>query len=265
MPSSWSAAGGTQTAAPTPTRTPSVNTASCLDGCLASCARLVRSETTGAFLLGGPESCRPAVALGQTIRVQQLAGSPTRPLPDCWQSSVSALTAILGLLAVAALTVGTAIAVAAEFSLTALERSQIDAHVSQVGDVRARIVQRAHRSLSFQLSACQLAITITTLVTGYIAEPAIADQNRRLGLVGLQHGLGPFPFHEQNPRGWRRCLLPGPCEWPGSVNRVPAARTSIASSRSAKPPRSDRSACFAVSPMPHTGLSSHVSTSPQSG
>ncbi len=103
---------------------------------------------------------------------------------------MNALTAVLGLLAVAALTVGTAIAVAAEFSLTALERSQVDAHVNQVGDVRARIVQRAHRSLSFQLSACQLAITITTLVTGYIAEPAIAELIRPgLEAIGMSPGL----------------------------------------------------------------------------
>jgi CBS domain containing-hemolysin-like protein len=103
---------------------------------------------------------------------------------------VSALTAVLGLLAVVALTFGTAVAVAAEFSLTALERSQLDAHVGSVGDVRARIVQRAHRALSFQLSACQLAITITTLVTGYIAEPAIAELFRPgLEALGMSPGL----------------------------------------------------------------------------
>lgn len=93
------------------------------------------------------------------------------------------MTAIL-LLVVAALTLGTAVAVASEFSLTALERSQVEAHVAQVGDRRARIVRRAHRTLSFQLSGCQLAITVTTLVTGYIAEPAIAALFRP-GLVTL--------------------------------------------------------------------------------
>ncbi len=56
--------------------------------------------------------------------------------------------------------------------------------------MRARIVQRAHRSLSFQLSACQLAITITTLVTGYIAEPAIAELFRPgLEAIGMSPGL----------------------------------------------------------------------------
>ncbi|AHH96451.1 hemolysin family protein [Kutzneria viridogrisea] len=81
---------------------------------------------------------------------------------------------VLGLLAVLALTAGTAIFVAAEFSLTTLERSQVDNHVRQVADARAKRVQQAHRTLSFQLSGAQLGITLTTLVTGYLAEPAIA-------------------------------------------------------------------------------------------
>jgi CBS domain containing-hemolysin-like protein len=87
---------------------------------------------------------------------------------------MTVLLAALGLLAVVALTLGTAVAVASEFSLTALERSRVDRHAAEVDDRRARAVARAHRTLSFQLSGCQLAITITTLVTGYIAEPAVA-------------------------------------------------------------------------------------------
>lgn len=35
-------------------------------------------------------------------------------------------------------------------------------------------MQRAHSTLSFQLSGAQLGITITTLITGYIAEPVLA-------------------------------------------------------------------------------------------
>jgi CBS domain containing-hemolysin-like protein len=87
---------------------------------------------------------------------------------------VNVLVSILGVLAVVILTFGTAVSVASEFALTALERSQVDAHVAVKDDRRARAVQRAHRSLSFQLSGSQLGITVTTLVTGYIAEPAIA-------------------------------------------------------------------------------------------
>ena len=79
----------------------------------------------------------------------------------------------LSLLAFVALTAGTALFVAAEFSLTALERSSIEAR-AKTGDSRDRLVKRAHSTLSFQLSGAQLGITITTLVTGYLAEPVIA-------------------------------------------------------------------------------------------
>lgn len=99
---------------------------------------------------------------------------------------MTVLLSVLGLVGVAVLTMGTFVAVASEFSLTALERSQVDAHVAEVDDARARTVQRAHRGLSFQLSGSQLLITVTTLVTGYIAEPAIASLFRpALDAVGL--------------------------------------------------------------------------------
>ncbi|MBK0868779.1 HlyC/CorC family transporter [Saccharopolyspora sp. HNM0986] len=94
------------------------------------------------------------------------------------------LIAVAGLLFVGVLTLGTGLAVAAEFSLTSLERSTVDAHVRQVGDRRARSVQKAHRSLSFQLSGAQVAITLTTLVTGYVAEPLIGELIRP-GLAGV--------------------------------------------------------------------------------
>ena len=103
--------------------------------------------------------------------------------------TATALLTVLGLLAVVVLTLGTAVAVASEFSLTALERSQVDGHAAQAGDRRARAIQRAHRDLSFELSGCQLAITITTLVTGYIAEPAVASLIRP-GLIALGMGEG---------------------------------------------------------------------------
>ena len=79
------------------------------------------------------------------------------------------------LLGFLALTLGTALFVAAEFSLTALERSTVNEDVAQRGDRRSRLVQRAHKSLSFQLSGAQLGITITTLITGYLAEPVLAE------------------------------------------------------------------------------------------
>jgi CBS domain containing-hemolysin-like protein len=102
---------------------------------------------------------------------------------------MSVLVGALGVLALVVLTASMAVFVAAEFSLTALDRSQIDGNVESVGDQRSRNVQRAHRTLSFQLSGAQLGITITTLVTGYVAEPAIADLLAPgLTAAGLPHG-----------------------------------------------------------------------------
>jgi CBS domain containing-hemolysin-like protein len=86
---------------------------------------------------------------------------------------MSAWFTVLSLLAFAVLTAGTALFVAAEFSLTALERSTVDAN-AKTGDRRDHFVQRAHRTLSFQLSGAQLGISITTLATGYLAEPVVA-------------------------------------------------------------------------------------------
>ena len=52
------------------------------------------------------------------------------------------------------------------------------------------MVQKAHRTLSFQLSGAQVGISITTLITGYLSEPVIA----RL-LAPLLEGAGV-------PAGW---------------------------------------------------------------
>ncbi|MEU8901194.1 hemolysin family protein [Nocardia sp. NPDC048505] len=96
---------------------------------------------------------------------------------------------LLSLVGFIALTAGTALFVAAEFSLTALERSTVESHARD-GDRRARMVRQAHRTLSFQLSGAQLGITITTLITGYIAEPVLARLlNPLLHAVGLSDGV----------------------------------------------------------------------------
>jgi magnesium and cobalt exporter, CNNM family len=86
---------------------------------------------------------------------------------------MSVVTILLSLLGFILLTLGTAVFVAAEFSLTALERSTVDAN-ARIGGRRDKMVQRAHRTLSFQLSGAQIGISITTLITGYLAEPFIA-------------------------------------------------------------------------------------------
>lgn len=95
----------------------------------------------------------------------------------------TALT-IASLAAFILLTVGTAVFVAAEFSLTALERSTVEANARD-GGRRDRIVRDAHRNLSFQLSGAQIGISITTLITGFLAEPVVA----RL-LRGPLHAVG---------------------------------------------------------------------------
>jgi CBS domain containing-hemolysin-like protein len=83
------------------------------------------------------------------------------------------LTTILPLLGFAALTAGNAFFVVAEFALVTVDRALIDQR-AEAGDRRARTVRKALRELSFQLSGAQLGITITALLTGYLAEPALA-------------------------------------------------------------------------------------------
>ncbi len=78
---------------------------------------------------------------------------------------------LLVLLAVA-LTAGTAVFVAAEFSFVALDRPQVQQAVD-AGDHRARSVLASLRELSTQLSAAQVGITLTTLVVGYLAQPSV--------------------------------------------------------------------------------------------
>ena len=83
------------------------------------------------------------------------------------------LTTLLPLLAFVLLTAANAGFVAAEFALVTVDRAEIDQQASS-GDRKARTVRRALRELSFQLSGAQLGITLCTLLTGYLAEPAIA-------------------------------------------------------------------------------------------
>jgi CBS domain containing-hemolysin-like protein len=98
---------------------------------------------------------------------------------------MSLTVTLLSLLALLLLTAGTAVFVAAEFSLTALERSTVEANAKS-GGRRDSFVRRAHRTLSFQLSGAQLGISITTLATGYLAEPVVAGFLRGpLTAIGL--------------------------------------------------------------------------------
>jgi len=98
------------------------------------------------------------------------------------------IAALLGVLAVLLLTLGTALYVAAEFSLVAVDRTQLE-RAARSGDHAAGRVLAAVRTLSFQLSGAQLGITVTTLVVGFIAEPSLSVLlEPALGAVGLPEG-----------------------------------------------------------------------------
>lgn len=63
--------------------------------------------------------------------------------------------------------------VAGEFALLAADRPTIEDQAER-GDRRAQGVRKAFRTLSTQLSGVQLAITVTNLAIGFLAEPAMA-------------------------------------------------------------------------------------------
>src|SRR5919198_3369362 len=64
--------------------------------------------------------------------------------------------------------------VAAEFGLVTVESTDAEKAAAE-GDRRAHTVVGALKELSFQLSGTQLGITITSLVVGMLAEPALAE------------------------------------------------------------------------------------------
>ncbi|MEU9449576.1 hemolysin family protein [Streptomyces sp. NPDC048277] len=78
--------------------------------------------------------------------------------------------------------------VAAEFGLVTVERPEAEKAAAD-GDKRARTVVESLKELSFQLSGTQLGITITSLVVGMLAEPALAELLRGpLTATGLPEG-----------------------------------------------------------------------------
>jgi CBS domain containing-hemolysin-like protein len=78
--------------------------------------------------------------------------------------------------------------VAGEFGLVAVDRSAIEA-AAESGSARAKSTLAALRTLSFQLSGAQLGITITSLVVGFLTEPAIAPAIQPLvEAAGLPEG-----------------------------------------------------------------------------
>ena len=78
----------------------------------------------------------------------------------------------LGILAVIALIVANGYFVAGEFAFVAARRGKFAEAAEH--DRKSRRAVAVHQRLSFMLSGAQLGITVTTLVLGFIAEPAIA-------------------------------------------------------------------------------------------
>jgi CBS domain containing-hemolysin-like protein len=92
---------------------------------------------------------------------------------------------ILLLLLALALTLTCALFVAAEFSLTTVERGELQRAVD-AGERGADSALKAARKLTFQLSGAQLGITVTSLVIGMLAEPSLAALLRGpLEAIGL--------------------------------------------------------------------------------
>ncbi|MFQ1003323.1 hemolysin family protein [Modestobacter sp. SSW1-42] len=98
------------------------------------------------------------------------------------------MTEWLLLLAAVLLTALTGFFVAAEFSFTSVDRGQAE-RAAAAGDKGADGVLTALRGLSTQLSAAQLGITLTTLIVGFLAEPALGGLLEPvLTSIGLPEG-----------------------------------------------------------------------------
>src|SRR5262249_20396192 len=102
------------------------------------------------------------------------------------EPTIDILITTLPLLAFVLLTAINAFFVTAEFSLVTVDRAAIDTQ-AQAGGRAAPTVRKSLRELSFQLSAAQLGITISALLTGYLAGPALA--RLLVPLTGPREGL----------------------------------------------------------------------------
>ncbi|MFB8442467.1 hemolysin family protein [Streptomyces niveus] len=98
------------------------------------------------------------------------------------------MTEILLLLLAFALVLACAVFVAAEFSLTTVERGDLE-RAAEAGERGAEGALKAVKRLTFQLSGAQLGITVTSLVIGMLAEPSLAALLRGpLEAIGLPGG-----------------------------------------------------------------------------
>ncbi|WP_371525777.1 hemolysin family protein [Streptomyces sp. NBC_01283] len=83
------------------------------------------------------------------------------------------MTEVLLLLVAVLLSLACGVFVAAEFSLTTVERSELE-RAAERGERGAAGALKAVKNLTFQLSGAQLGITVTNLVVGMLSEASIA-------------------------------------------------------------------------------------------
>ena len=83
------------------------------------------------------------------------------------------MSTALGLLGVVLLIAANGYFVAGEFAFVASRRAKFVERADE-GDRRSKRALAVHKRLSFMLSGAQLGITVTSLVLGFIAEPALA-------------------------------------------------------------------------------------------
>jgi CBS domain containing-hemolysin-like protein len=102
---------------------------------------------------------------------------------------VGALSVALGLLAVLVLTLATGYFVAQEFAYVGADRLTLSQQAA-AGDKKAAKAVAVMERLSFVLSGAQLGITVTALVVGFVAKPALAELVAPgLGAVGVPPGM----------------------------------------------------------------------------
>src|SRR5690606_32108079 len=95
----------------------------------------------------------------------------------------------MGLLALVLLTAATGYFVGQEFAFVAADRAVLREQAA-AGDAAAEKALRVTSRLSFMLSGAQLGITVTALLVGFLAEPAIASLVRPwLEQAGLSEAL----------------------------------------------------------------------------
>ncbi|EAQ33880.1 Hemolysins and related proteins [Nitrobacter sp. Nb-311A] len=97
------------------------------------------------------------------------------------------LASLVGIFSVLLLVVANGFFVASEFSLVAMRRSRV-AQLVAAGRVNAHALQKAVERLDYNLAACQLGITLSSLGLGWIGEPALAHMI--VPLLALPFGTG---------------------------------------------------------------------------